>query len=1718
MFKSLQTILMTVTVLLLMMGCTKKRPLKFLDSQLRDGLVTKSLVDNSVYSLKTTDKVVYTSLSEADNQGWLAANHPFYRVEVSGVPEELYFMFDELYIPAPPHSSYQFLLQSDRRGVTGYVLTSDISEFPLIQQQLATEYESDEALKKIPIFYYDIQSYGQPVARRNALEEKTNEARLKQTNWQKASHIYLKPTATERHPIGLIGNAQRDWERIFVADQIQNQVITAGDLETYRIHTNLEESQEVVLKIQERVLYVFEVTDIHSPHLSEAERNLVKKGEASERVRYCVGIPALSDRGECLLVGRYIFNISRIEADRNMVDRGELGKNVVFRTDRTKGPAGLIRIAEGQKPIYFTPDGRWDPRQYYRLKDLLEKKFYFRRTIQDHPVGLGPGLVKGVSGSLMLVKFQVVEGKVQVVTSGPSLTLPYLSDGASGSDIETIMSLPAKFYRAEYKDSYGNPLEVPVLVETTYRDITDEIYVQFDWTKGDINEVGSLLSLAGVFAYGKCFMGGGDTRVDQFDNRLEDDGVLSFTVQATYTGNPSCFSNLGYTSVSNYFGKLDVNMRIQERFSFKVHNPDDNQAPSHSLGLRPSVEKAFGYGSISFPHKKPHERGDARLSDDIEYRPIIWDFKIVDGEVHRPMKWYLKGVPEKSSYKEYYQRYELKPTMTYETYYRLVEESMGEIFGDLNEKFRRAFRGTPLETSEDLFEYDIVSEKDDSVIVGNLDKNIIVFDPRPMEGGLLGVYFPLGNSTPKSRKIVNSHVTVFAGVISRSIGRIRWAAEIKKRKIDQINAKLNTFSRDNELPTISEVRNQLSYRQTTNPWSQVTNPESFEAHLGAFSLQEEKGQLVREMGLRPILESFDRRFYFEKIGPHWDTSAVERLKMMGQGESLNISSLLDAAYENNDITKEEYSYTLFQRLVDRHGDGNMSKLMQLASNPTRFKVAFLEEFLHAPMGSLSSSDLMALSKEYIELKGMANFMEHNDALNMDYCFNEIHMGDDSIVLNLTEEEIFKGFFSKITQHEILHAMGLSHQFEGSVDQENFEFKGERTGRKVSGIMEYPSLGGYVVWKGMGPHDVHAIRAMYTGMVEVHPEIMADPDSWIKDSPSGQYLQVSTQQSKYISFHDGLIDLRDLKERVFPYVDWVDISKQDIDSMKIVKKYMYCSDQDVGWDTLCFRGDRGIRPEEIVQNTIQDHENNYWVTHFPNDRESFGWRNIVRNHQLSIRSFLFLRHFSDFFLRNVVLEKDVQLQESMAKATLLSRNYLLSAIQAPEPQSKDEYSITFPMNINFSTSDGQQGSTIVANHVIPKQFYSNVSSDNMISDVRYNRLGNFWERMLVFDMLTIRLTTYNLEQDRMVPLRFSYLDAENMLRVPPAQSPIIHAIRSYLAYAPKAMALVNDGQLLYDLPLPIARTKMTPGLSFMAAKAGVLNLYSNVLESDSFNLSNLFRVYSSKLGELSGEQPFVLDISNDIKNEAHNRTYHAEGEQENSWMAYWLITQAAVGREIFEEETQLNMASREYIDTFLNSIINDSQEGQKDSQLMLARSAFIDKYNDKIAFVAREEVGPVTKAAPTSPTSHETPGQELISFFESVVEPFITSDDSVSNRFTYLAMIEYGNPMFMALMTHFFDGAFRKLDEERMRIRTSQVPGQPLQSIQSGHIVYRRINEIKSIFDSENARMRTHMGPDFDLQQFRGIQQRRNYNYRKSSLELMNILYSYIDRSARYNSH
>jgi hypothetical protein len=183
------------------------------------------------------------------------------------------------------------------------------------------------------------------------------------------------------------------------------------------------------------------------------------------------------------------------------------------------------------------------------------------------------------------------------------------------------------------------------------------------------------------------------------------------------------------------------------------------------------------------------------------------------------------------------------------------------------------------------------------------------------------------------------------------------------------------------------------------------------------------------------------------------------------------------------------------------------------------------------------------------------------------------------------DSLMTTYWSQVMWHEFGHSQGLTHNFMGSVDGNNFPLVLNSSGQPVlnasgtpqyklysSSVMEYNAEPDRVFWgAGWGPYDMGAIAWIYSNNGSTQPL----PQGATAPTISGQLSST------------------------FP---WNDPNGFAADG-KTEKQFLLCNESHEKYTPLCRKGDLGITPSEITANDLDHYE---W---------EYAWRNFRTYHKV-----------------------------------------------------------------------------------------------------------------------------------------------------------------------------------------------------------------------------------------------------------------------------------------------------------------------------------------------------------------------------------------------------------------------------------------------------------------------------------------------------------------------
>jgi hypothetical protein len=178
-----------------------------------------------------------------------------------------------------------------------------------------------------------------------------------------------------------------------------------------------------------------------------------------------------------------------------------------------------------------------------------------------------------------------------------------------------------------------------------------------------------------------------------------------------------------------------------------------------------------------------------------------------------------------------------------------------------------------------------------------------------------------------------------------------------------------------------------------------------------------------------------------------------------------------------------------------------------------------------------------------------------------------------------EQGLVTSYWSQVAWHEFGHAMGLEHNFMGSVDLPNFPAPATDPVTGVtryplysSSVMEYNSAPDRIFWTpSWGKYDQGAIAWIYAN--------------------NGKKSDDATKDAKSTGALSGQVDA------AYPYSDPL-----GFDSNGVERQFLRCDETHLAYTPLCRQGDLGVTPSEIVANALDDYEWQYPWRNFRNYRK------------------------------------------------------------------------------------------------------------------------------------------------------------------------------------------------------------------------------------------------------------------------------------------------------------------------------------------------------------------------------------------------------------------------------------------------------------------------------------------------------------------------------------
>ncbi len=1564
---------------LVLTGCTKKRNPALPDADAPNIFAISDFGDvqdiGSPYSMKTDSKQIELNQMEApkaENEQGKAL------VDSVQVPANLKFMFDDLKVSAQANAQIPVTFAVDRSFVTVYKITNDLSHVSALERQYAQLREEVVLNKKmqrlnkkterqaltsklqslaamrmtrkglgkdtvylIPLFKYEIQSYGVLERKKNEMHEETSTLELRKTDWSEATHIQIKALRDESAPVAIAPDDRDKLDRTFSTASLNNQLMTAGDLRSiYQVPTALNDQDVVLTSLDTDGMTLYQVTQ--TSKLSPTQKKLIQTGTALGKLASCpadvkkrVAVKNPEIAAECVMIKRYTVPVAYVQVKLPVKDT-DGNESPTIRLDEINyvNNAGLVMIPVNVQPNREQADDIYDSASMLRVMDIKGKEFFFRRTLEDAP--LTTTFMVGEAGGVDLVRFEMQDTKLIVRRAD---NLIKFESGNNSQEVEDVMSIPVTYIRRDLKDARGNDYVAPHYV-TANKDTAE--YLIVNWSENHLPASNSPLAYYGG---GACLNGANSPTVQEVDNRM-DKGVLNFSYQysTALTQSEACVGI--YSGVGTY--GLDTqtnqyNARLKERISFKLNDGSTDKSPAPQTPFR--VQNALGYGVWTLGRIAPDAHGLYGREGQQQNLPVIQDFR--NGKV---LVYTITGLENLDSARR-----------------QLNLETAREIIAAWNEAYKKAFAGTELARSGDYLQIQVSGENGVSAHIGDLDKNIIHFENKVNDNhGTLGVSQVGVNY--RSGLVVADSLIVFAGNLEKYVASLRRGTQYTT----DYKALVEGYKRAAIAKMTSDQKNQddvtkaLSMGSATPVKGADTNQwKSTQNILTLLSKNKQKPLLSPSHPIQLSTLTASQKLSALRAA-QVSLAESSRFKFApAENESAYLDRVLSRLSESADFNNEDVEGLVAQEMLKSMG----TKLTAEGK------------------ASLQRRAGLMLARQQMR----AHFATKTG------CLFTVREGLGRNFVEGTFEEAYKRALHFDLAHEMGHSQGLTHNFIGSFDKNNFRFKDEAqakalndqikqtaaatnanpnrtqaevdsTNAKITQLLaqidalrstNYSSIMDYIdptqfMWGGIGNYDVAALRGSQLGLFELTPEGL---QYWNKNDPKaivqGQFIHVNSikkfvdankdqnfkndqanQKSwqqigrpKAKSFSDMVQQRKAWKQR-----GWSDFTAKSLSGM--IHTYKYCTDIDVGYEPTCQRFDLGTSPQEIVQNLIQDYNEQYAKNYYAWDRLDFGMAQRDVAISGTIRTMLSMRQFLDELFYKAIYERDDQVTISnYAQATMLSYFFLNQVIHIPDADS------------NFTSADrfvaqpikGTDGKTEI--EIVEKK----ALLDRQISKLRFDTIGIEDDKVFAMRLLTLRgLSAFKYSYNT---IEFSYLEFEKYFIGRSSEESVVSQTLSQVLTNNLQPTVTNFDRGAILVPVTSTTSTSSSTMRSYAGISAVLSLQSTTLDEKD-NFANLFKVGSSNGAKAPTDRVALANLG--VANDSSARVSY--WPLDNALYANDILTRAAKMNFFIQKQSIIQPLMENMVHVQLNGIIaqatgktDDLEKAKADT--VTARTALVAKLNE-----------------------------------------------------------------------------------------------------------------------------------------------------------------------------
>ncbi|MFN7728929.1 MAG: zinc-dependent metalloprotease, partial [Bdellovibrio sp.] len=1384
--------LVTVAMSLGLTACTKPRDTKIADESLELELMAISELQGSGYQMKLGND----ARTMDHNSKPIAVNEkPSFKVQSAKVPSKLSGLISNAPVKGKPGESLALRFKVLPSVVFVMKQVTDVSELSTLDQDLV---ETVGQTKFLPIYTIPVQKTGILVRQKNDYGEQSYKQDFRATALAQATHVQLDLRAEKFKAVEIPASNPTLRQEIFLANQLNNRVTTVAETEEL-LQTRLGLSSQ-----SEKVA-----------------TRLVRRSSPDRAAKVDVLIYTIKKRGEIKdreLLAKLDSRIENSEVLNCPAEiKSQAGDDCVLILERslvaTSVQATLALNEDGQptgnvKFEEVKAGGRTTLLQLAANSQVTEVGPLAARSLNP----LNTIMISDIKGKEFLFRrtFEDAASSLSAFGPGASGNLEIIkfdmedhrlvvrradavnSERQAGDiDKEELMSIPVVYLRLKGDD--GTILVSP---QQTTKERAEVI--SLNWTQNTIPTTSSPLAF---FQAGQCFAATGNKTITNMDMRLKE-GSLNFSISGSYTFIPECMSQFGLNDYW-YGGNLQSTFNLSERISFKAHDKSRDQIKNQDLPFR--AQALLGFGIFTLGKRVPDQFGNfGRINNELAL-PVIQDF--ANGKV---LTYTLGGLPED------------------ETYKKIFIDTTRQVIKDWNENMRRAFQGTPLERSGDYIALKIDGIDSTPGRLGDLDRNYIWNFDKGLDSGLLG----MSQSAPNPRTGIaeQNNVLMYSGNLLGYIGstknNARILREYKKLKAAAAQKIENEFRKElaeatntgTQAPATSQDKLQDAQRLIRR-WSDTANYRSVPRTPRALQTAE---------GLKAMGQAYKAIQY---------TGAESRERKAQAAASISIT--------------KGYLRQIVEKALAMDAQG-----LAATRDEAMLQALSAAEVLKAYGNRLSQEERLALSMQTRRLALAAEFQKNfRKGLGCVISAEGIPSMGGVDLADVPTEQMFSNWYAKTLSHEIGHSLGLTHNFKGSFDKSNFKFGDENSDRHYSSIMDYPSPNRNLTnYQKPGPYDAHALRAGYTGLIEVADSVKAAA----QDQNGKKVIGMKVDgQVKVIELVAGkFVNLEDMKNAVIPgkmdstgkmVKSWWDVTSAHLAKLPL-KFYHFCTDIHVGGDPTCNRWDAGTTPAEVVKFYIDEYQDQYPLMNARGDRiNSVGMGSYIGR---VMTNFFAVRQFMDeTFFRSIQGYSDVG---SYVPAALESYKFFLNTFNTPHTTADVNDPSRFTrVDFNKSVAKvGADGKPIIgvdgqpvteqqkAIAIIEARATQDITESGT-EEIQVRTRGIEFDKALALMMLTTRdLRNPRYEQ---ISLRLSFADFEKYAMQLPAESSfIMRALSQTLADNMTSVLFVDGG--LAQVPATLV-PQTSEIVRYYAVLGSIVFLEASTLE-DKDNFATLFRVGSA----------------------------------------------------------------------------------------------------------------------------------------------------------------------------------------------------------------------------------------------------------------------------------